>query len=77
MCAEYWCGWFDHWFEKHHTRTAEEVVSDFEEFFEIGASFNFYMFHGGTNFGFMNGANGSANGYEPITTSYDYCAPLN
>ena len=77
MCGEYWCGWFDHWFEYHHTRTPEEVVSDFEEFFEIGASFNFYMFHGGTNFGFMNGANCDANGYAPTTTSYDYCAPLN
>ncbi|MBQ8880011.1 MAG: beta-galactosidase [Clostridia bacterium] len=77
MCAEYWCGWFDHWSEYHHTRTAEEVVSDFEEFFRINASFNFYMFHGGTNFGFMNGANYSEKGYEPTTTSYDYCAPLN
>ena len=24
---------------------------------ELDASINFYMFHGGTNFGFMNGAN--------------------
>ncbi len=76
MCGEYWCGWFDHWFEEHHTRTAEEICKDFEEFFKIGASFNFYMFHGGTNFGFMNGANYSEK-YEPTITSYDYCAPLN
>lgn len=76
MCGEYWCGWFDHWFEKHHTRTAEEICADFEGFFRIGASFNFYMFHGGTNFGFMNGANYTSK-YEPTVTSYDYCAPLN
>ena len=76
MCGEYWCGWFDHWFEKHHTRTAEEICADFEGFFKLGASFNFYMFHGGTNFGFMNGANYSSK-YEPTVTSYDYCAPLN
>lgn len=76
MCGEYWCGWFDHWFEKHHTRTAEEICSDFEGFFRLGASFNFYMFHGGTNFGFMNGANYTSK-YEPTVTSYDYCAPLN
>ena len=76
MCGEYWCGWFDHWFEEHHTRTAEEIASDFEGFFREGASFNFYMFHGGTNFGFMNGANYGAK-YEPTVTSYDYCAPLN
>ena len=76
MCGEYWCGWFDHWFEKHHTRTAEEICTDFEGFFRLGASFNFYMFHGGTNFGFMNGANYTSK-YEPTVTSYDYCAPLN
>ncbi len=76
MCGEYWCGWFDHWFDKHHTRTAEEISVDFEEFFKIGASFSFYMFHGGTNFGFMNGANYSER-YDPTVTSYDYCAPLN
>ena len=76
MCGEYWCGWFDHWFEKHHTRTAEEICADFEGFFRLGASFNFYMFHGGTNFGFMNGANYSSK-YEPTVTSYDYCSPLN
>ena len=76
MCGEYWCGWFDHWFEEHHTRTAEEICSDFETFFKLGASFNFYMFHGGTNFGFMNGAN-YRDKYEPTVTSYDYCSPLN
>ena len=76
MCGEYWCGWFDHWFEEHHTRTAEDIVSDFEGFFRMGASFSFYMFHGGTNFGFMNGANYGEK-YEPTVTSYDYCSPLN
>ena len=76
MCGEYWCGWSDQWFEEHHTRTPEEICADFEGFFELGASFNFYMFHGGTNFGFMNGANYAAK-YEPTVTSYDYCAPLN
>lgn len=36
------------------------------------------MFLGGTNFGFMNGANGgsSAFDYQPDPTSYDYDAPL-
>lgn len=37
---------------------------------------NIYMFHGGTNFGFTNGAN-YADVYAPTVTSYDYCAPLN
>ena len=76
MCGEYWCGWFDHWFEEHHTRTAEEIAEDFEGFFRAKASFSFYMFHGGTNFGFMNGANHDGK-YQPTVTSYDYCSPLN
>ena len=33
------------------------------------------MFHGGTNFGLTNGANDKGR-YAPITTSYDYDAPL-
>lgn len=76
MCTEFWCGWFDHWGEKHHTRKADEVVKELKEFLSQGASFNMYMFHGGTNFGFTAGAN-HQKGYEPTVTSYDYCAPLN
>ena len=75
MCGEFWCGWFDHWFEQHHTRPSDEVVDCIRDFLGMNASFNLYMFHGGTNFGFMNGANDGAK-YEPTTTSYDYCAPL-
>ena len=39
---------------------------------------NFYMFHGGTNFGFMNGANvlDIWPYYANTVTSYDYDAPL-
>ena len=38
---------------------------------DMGASVNFYMFHGGTNFGFYNGANHYEK-YAPTITSYDY-----
>ncbi|MNQ66479.1 Beta-galactosidase precursor [compost metagenome] len=41
----------------------------------LGASVNFYMFHGGTNFGFWNGANYQEK-YEATITSYDYDSPL-
>lgn len=34
------------------------------------------MFEGGTNFGFMNGANSVASKLFPVPTSYDYDAPL-
>ncbi len=76
MCMEFWCGWFDHWGEKHHTRGYASILKELESFFDIDASFNFYMFHGGTNFGFMAGANHFAK-YQPTVTSYDYCALLN
>ena len=75
MCGEFWCGWFDHWYEEHKTRSAEEVVAGMQQFFETDGSFNIYMFHGGTNFGFWNGANHHEL-YEPTITSYDYSAPL-
>ena len=34
------------------------------------------MFHGGTSFGFMNGANWDHKNYEPDVTSYDYDSPV-
>lgn len=77
MCGEFWCGWFDHWRDIHHTRNSLEIVDELKGFIENDASFNIYMFHGGTNFGFTAGANHNPNhGYEPTVTSYDYCALL-
>ncbi len=75
MCGEYWVGWFDHWYEEHHVRDAKEVAKLFKDMIDCGASLNFYMFHGGTNFGYMNGAN-YYDKYEPTITSYDYNALL-
>lgn len=75
IVMEYWNGWFDHWKEEHHTRNVDDAVDIFKEMLHNGASVNFYMFHGGTNFGFYNGAN-FGDKYEPTITSYDYDAPL-
>ncbi|MBC9717695.1 beta-galactosidase [Streptomyces sp. TRM66268-LWL] len=75
MCAEFWIGWFDHWGEPHHGRDAADAAADLERILAAGASVNIYMFHGGTNFGFTNGANHD-HAYAPIVTSYDYDAPL-
>ncbi|WP_436245125.1 glycoside hydrolase family 35 protein [Paenibacillus sp. LjRoot56] len=75
MCMEYWNGWFDHWMKPHHTRDAEDAADVFDRMLSLDASVNFYMFHGGTNFGFYNGAN-YGEVYEPTTTSYDYDAPI-
>ncbi len=78
MCTEFWCGWFDHWYEEHHVRDPKNVCSDTKPFFDGGYNFSYYMFHGGTNFGFMNGANceHSRENIQPTVTSYDYNSPL-
>jgi beta-galactosidase len=75
MCAEFWIGWFDHWGEPHHVRDAADAAADLDRLLSAGASVNIYMFHGGTNFGFTNGANHD-HAYEPVVTSYDYDAAL-
>ena len=57
MCMEFWVGWFDHWGLKEHSVVDyAEHKKSLEEMLERG-HVNFYMFHGGTNFGFMNGSN--------------------
>ncbi|MBW5448520.1 beta-galactosidase [Cohnella sp. CFH 77786] len=77
MCTEYWNGWFDHWGKPHHTRDAADAAAVLDEMLKADASVNFYMFHGGTNFGFYNGANcQQPDSYEPTVTSYDYDALL-
>ncbi|GAA1995329.1 beta-galactosidase family protein [Catenulispora subtropica] len=81
MCMEFWNGWFDHFGEPHHTRDAEDAARTLDEILADGGSVNFYMGHGGTNFGFWAGANHSGvlaadPGYQPTITSYDYDAPV-
>jgi len=75
MCAEFWNGWFDFWGAHHHTTGAAEAAAELDELLATGASVSLYMFHGGTNFGFSNGANDKGV-YQPTVTSYDYDAPL-
>jgi beta-galactosidase len=72
MCMEFWHGWFDHWGEEHHTRSSESVIETLESILEQNGSVNFYIAHGGTNFGFYNGANHNEEVYQPTITSYDY-----
>lgn len=75
MCMEYWIGWFDSWeCGKHNTSNLQENIQDLNDMLRLG-HVNLYMFHGGTNFGFMNGAN-FYDKLEPDVTSYDYDAVL-
>lgn len=57
-----------------------EVVRAMRDMLSLNASLNFYMFHGGTNFGFTSGANKYESlkqpKFSPQITSYDYDAPL-
>jgi len=78
MCMEFWNGWFDHWGESHHTRDAADAAQALDEVLAAGASVNIFMFHGGTSFGFMNGANTDleTGAYQPTVSSYDYDAAL-
>ncbi len=75
MCGEHWCGWFDQWGKPHHRDDPKTLGKSLDGFFKENASFNLYMFHGGTNFGFTAGAN-YYDKYTPTITSYDYGAPL-
>ena len=75
MCMEFWDGWFDSWGLHHHVTAPGTTADDLDDLLCAGASVNLYMFHGGTNFGFTAGANDKGT-YRPITTSYDYDAPL-
>ncbi|XP_034769125.2 beta-galactosidase-1-like protein 2 isoform X2 [Acipenser ruthenus] len=75
MVMEFWSGWFDTWGDLHHVFTAEDMASVVMEILQKGLSINLYMFHGGTNFGFMNGAL-EMHSYKADVTSYDYDAPL-
>ncbi|XP_029303032.1 beta-galactosidase-1-like protein 2 isoform X1 [Cottoperca gobio] len=77
MVMEYWSGWFDLWGDLHHVYTAEDMIPVVTEILKLNMSINLYMFHGGTNFGFMSGA--LAVGMpapKAMVTSYDYDAPL-
>ncbi|XP_041664936.1 beta-galactosidase-1-like protein 2 [Cheilinus undulatus] len=77
MVMEYWSGWFDVWGGLHHVYTAEEMLSVVTKILQLDMSINLYMFHGGTNFGFMSGAFGhELLAPKPMVTSYDYDAPL-
>ncbi len=77
MCGEFWNGWFDHWGEKNHIRSAQDAAAALDEILTYGDSVNLYMFHGGSNFGLTSGANEAPYpDYQADVTSYDYDSPL-
>ena len=77
MVGEYWDGWFDHWGGKHEARDTQEQIDEYRWIVNQGYSASVYMFHGGTSFGWMSGANSDPYRLlSPTVTSYDYQATL-
>lgn len=77
--GELWAGRSMHWGEPYHKRELSDTVASYAECLSRGFV-NFYMFSGGTNFGFFSGAiygkshtprPGSPNRFIAHTTSYD------
>ncbi|XP_069473009.1 beta-galactosidase-like [Ambystoma mexicanum] len=73
--SEYYTGWLDYWGGNHSTGDTAMVAKCLQDMLTIGANVNMYMFEGGTNFGYWSGADYKKK-FKPVTTSYDYDAPL-
>ncbi|XP_041724881.1 beta-galactosidase-1-like protein isoform X1 [Coregonus clupeaformis] len=73
--SEFYTGWLDHWGDKHAQVDTQKVSRMLGEMLSMGANVNMYMFEGGTNFGYWNGADHD-NRFRSVVTSYDYNAPL-
>jgi beta-galactosidase len=69
MWTELWTGWYDTWGCEHHLRDARNVAYHILRFLAAGgAAWNYYMWHGGTNFGRTS--------MYLQAHSYDFDAPL-
>jgi beta-galactosidase len=69
-------GWLTHWGDQAFARG--DFVPTLRKLLDENRSFNLYVVHGGTNFGFDAGANAhdDYSHFQPVITSYDYGAPI-
>ncbi len=74
--SETYPGWLTHWREEWQRPDTTDLLNEVKFILDNNYSINFYMLHGGTNFGFTAGANSGGFGYQPDVTSYDYDAPI-
>ncbi|NXP06350.1 BGAL galactosidase, partial [Thinocorus orbignyianus] len=76
--SEYYTGWLDYWGEAHASTSSARVAQGLEDMLQLGASINMQVFSSlflplsllprpGADF---------KDQYKPVTTSYDYDAPL-
>lgn len=77
MCGELYPGWLTHWGDPKLQGTDVDMSATIVAMMQEKLSFNIYVIHGGTNFGFTAGANTEKGEYQPDITSYDYAAPIN
>lgn len=79
MAGEVYPGWLTHWGDAAFQGTAVDIGEKLDAFMRERLSFNLYVIHGGTSFGFHAGANTDdrTGAYQPDITSYDYAAPIN
>ncbi len=75
--SETYPGWLTHWGEEWIKPDTGKLLREVKFLMDNKKSFNLYVIHGGTNFGYTAGANSGGKGYEPDVTSYDYDAPIN
>ena len=76
--SETYPGWLTHWGEKYARPDTNSLKKELNYLFQHKKSMNFYVIHGGTNFGFTAGANAfNPTQYQADITSYDYDAPIN
>ncbi|MGF6847625.1 beta-galactosidase [Chitinophaga sp. W3I9] len=75
--SESYPGWLTHWGEQWQRPGIDGISKEVKFLMDTKRSFNLYVIHGGTNFGYTAGANSGGKGYEPDVTSYDYDAPIN
>ncbi|BAF18086.1 beta-galactosidase 8 precursor [Oryza sativa Japonica Group] len=78
LSSEFYTGWLTHWGERIATTDASSTAKALKRILCRNGSAVLYMAHGGTNFGFYNGANTGQNesDYKADLTSYDYDAPI-
>lgn len=76
--SEFWAGWFDVWGGKHAHTSIDLETANLSWILSHGYSVSIHPFHGGTNFGWMNGAyaDDAHHAYAPFVTSYDFDAAL-
>ncbi|XP_055354556.1 beta-galactosidase-like [Paramacrobiotus metropolitanus] len=72
--SEFYVGWLDVWGSPFATVPTSELIENSKTLLDRNVSFNYYIFRGGTNFGFNAGAGEGP--YQPVTTTYDFDAPI-